>query len=555
MKKVIALSLSLLMMLLALGACSGNTDTPPATDPTQGTTADSGGQTTEPATTEPSSTTDGEKVIRIGRDMSYLLNLDTYLVTYNIIFEHSDAMMDRLLDKNPETLDVELNLLEKMPELSDDGVTYSFKLKEGVKFHDGTDLTSEDVKYSFERFYNKDTASVNTWVCDFIVGAKAMMEGTATELEGVEIIDDYNFTITLEYPYTAFDTILAVSMLPIMPSEAREAAGDSWGVSTFVGSGQYMLDEFQPGVFLRMVKNPNYHGKVAEVDAIEITHMDYDTCLIEWEAGTIDATSINSLDLVSDYEARFPNNVLGQVLVGSIYVQLNQDIAPLDDIEVRKAIAMATDKTAISEGYYNGLVMTANTLLPDGIPGHNPNAPDNVYDPAGAKQLLTDAGYPDGITITGVCRDSSVTFKDMLQILKQQWAEAGITLEIELVDAAGWTDRRTSGNCEVWLGNWYADYIDGDMYMASLFHSDYATFFSTGFRYPEFDAKIAEGRTLPADQKQDFYAEMDNFLVYENYAIVPLYQDKGFILVSDRIDGVFQKKDMLWSYKDAKIVE
>ena len=550
MKKLLAFSLACIM-LFAMAACA------PEDSGTTTTTApsSSSGTTTKPADTTSGSQTGGEKIVRCGRELSSLGNLDVWLTTYNIIFEHSDAILDRLIDKNPDTLDLELNLLESFPTLSDDGLTYSFKLKEGVKFHDGTELTTEDVEFTFIRFFYRDGASVNAELVAMIKGADAMMKGEATTLEGFEIVDKYNFNITLEYPYTAFESILSISMLPILPKKACTEAGDKWGIDVFIGSGPYILKEFTPFVKLRMDKNPDYHGKVPEVDAIEVIHMDYDTALLEWEAGTIDIAVFQSLELVADYQARFPNNVLGQEYVGTIWLQLNQDLEPLNNLKVRQAIAHATDKSEIVQGYKDGYVKTANTILPNGIPGHNPNAPDNVYDVELAKTLLAEAGYPEGFTMTATCRDVSTSTQEMLQILKQQYAKVGITLEIEMVDAAGWLDKRSNGNVMFWFGNWYADYIDGDMYMFSLFHSQFATFFSTGFRNDWWDEQVMYARTLSGQEKIDQYMMMDNYLVYEDYAIIPLYQDKGFMLQSDRVEGVFLKKDMLFTYTGAQIVE
>jgi len=319
--------------------------------------------------------------------MSRLLDLDVWRSTVTVAYESSDAIMDRLLDKNRHTMELELNLLEKFPELADDGVTYSFKLKEGIRFHDGAELTTEDVKYTFERFYAKEAANLNTFLCTFIVGCKEMMDGEADTLEGFTIIDKYNFTIKLERPFTAFTTILAVSPLPILPKHVVEAAGEEWGKSVLIGSGQYILEEFVPGVRLRMTQNPNYHGKVAEVDAIEIVHMNEDTALLEWEAGTIDVTPIFALDLVPDYLARFPRNVFDQEYIAVTRIQFNTSLSPLDDVNVRKAIALATKKTAITDDYYGGLVSVCHTMLPAGLPQHNPNVRESTYDPAAAKQL------------------------------------------------------------------------------------------------------------------------------------------------------------------------
>ena len=130
-------------------------------------------------------------------------------------------------------------LAEDLPAISDDGLVYSFKLREGVKFHDGSDLTTEDVKYTFERMFKPETGAKSTYMYSMIKGADAMLNGEATELEGFEIVDDYNFNITLNAPFSCFTQNLGILYAYIAPSEACEAAGADWGITTLIGTGPY----------------------------------------------------------------------------------------------------------------------------------------------------------------------------------------------------------------------------------------------------------------------------------------------------------------------------
>lgn len=495
----------------------------------------------------------GDRIVRIGRVMNNLTTLDVWRTSLNPTFQVSDAMMDRLLDKNPETLELECNLLEDFPTISEDRKTYTFKLKEGVKFHDGTELTSEDVEFTFNYFYNRDTASDNTWVCEVIKGCQEMMNGEADTLSGFKVIDKYTFSIELLYPYSAFESVLAVSMLPILPKKARLEAGDEWGLTVLVGSGPYKLKSFEPGKSLEMEVNPDYHGKVPNVDGIKMINMDTSTALIEWEAGNIDVAEVPS-ELVPDYESRFPNNLKKQVLVGTVRLQLNCTIPPLDDLNVRKAIAMAIDKTELVDGYFNNNVVAINGIIPEGIPGFNNNMPsDFKYDPEGAKQLLTDNGYPNGVTITATVRESSTSFPKELQILKEQLAKANINMEIEKIDSAGYTEKRNSNNMQCMLADWYADFIDADMYLYSLFHSDYSSSYSVGLNDSWYDSQVELARALEGDEKRELYEKLDDYLAYEVFSFVPLYQDQIFIVTSDRVDGVFVKKDCLYTFANASI--
>lgn len=503
--------------------------------------------------TDGNKTSGGDRIVKYGSRMANVQTLDVWQNSLNSVFQLSDCVMDRLLDKNPETLELECNLLEDFPTVSDDGLLYTFKLKKGIKFHDGSDFTTDDVKFTFEFFYAKDTASNNTWVCDVIKGCDEMMNGTAEELSGFMIIDDYNFSIEIKYPYAAFESILAVSMLPILPHEARLDAADRWGTSVLVGTGPYKLEEFTPSEFIKLSVNKDYHGSVPDVDGIEVKNMDDSTALMEWEAGNIDLCGVPT-EQVDAYRKNFSNNFRETTVVGSTRLQLNMSVAPLNDPIVRQAVFLSIDRDAIVNGYYKGNVKPINGIIPEGIPGYNKDAPDIEYNPVKAKQLLSDNGYPNGVTIQAQIRDSSTDWIQVLQLIKEQLAEAGITMEIEQLDSGTYLDRREANTMTCFLSDWYADYIDGDMYMFSLFYSTNALHNSTGVNDSWYDEEVSRARSLTDQvERTKIYRELDNYLVNELRDYVPLCQEVQFMLCSDRVSGVFMKNDLLMTFSHASI--
>lgn len=551
MKKKIALLLAL-VMLLSLVACGGNNSSDNAANDSANSsnastnTPDDSGASDADTSSEP-------KIIRVGASMSSVNNLDVWITTYPNIYELSDLVFDRLLEKDPETLEVYPSLLSKMPEVSEDGLVYTFELKEGVKFHDGSDLTTEDILYTFEYFLDSQKGSYNAWVLDMVQGMFEKYYQGAETLTGLSIIDDYHFTITLTAPFSAFPDVLAGSYLPILPSDAHAANADTWGTSTLIGTGPMKLESFEPGVELKLVTNEEYHGDVLAFDGLTVTNMDGDTALLEWEAGNIDVCDI-STDMVEYYRESYPDNLQEASFVGGEWLSFNMAMEPLDDIAVRQALCYATDRSKIVTGYFNDNVTTATAIIPIGMPGHDDNAADYSFDLAKAKQTLADAGYTDGVTVTcGVIEGSGA--QQIFQILQQDWAEAGITLEIELIDSATWTEQRSTGNCAIYMLNWYADYIDADMFMNGVYNSGMATFLSTGFADEWFDEQLKVGRSLPAEEKAAFYAKLDHYLCSEVYAACPVFYSMGFTLVSDRVEGVVYKGDYCHSYINATIVE
>ena len=534
--------------------------------------AAAGGETTSPDDTnqnpddppgdtpDDSDTAPVDNVVRMGRDMASVGNLNSLLTTYNSIFEVSDCVFDQLIRKNPYTLELEPNLIVDFPEISNDGTLFTFELKQGVKFHDGTELTAKDVQYTFSRFFDPDSGNLNGWMANMIKGSQDMIDsgtnGQIDTLESVVVIDDYHFSIELEYGYTAFLAVLAVAPLNIVPMDACEAAGDRWGIDTLIGTGPFKLESFNPNNEIVLVRNDDYHGEVVQLDGVEILNMDANTALIEWEAGTIDVCSV-STSLVDGYldNPDYADNVQFTEYIGIHCLNFNQDLEPFDDQRVRLAVGLATDIQSLCDGYFQGHIKPAKSLIPKGVLGYDDSLPELEYDPERAKELLADAGYPDGITITATMTEGS-DWDKIYQVLQEQYKLANITLEIEKVDSAGWLDKRSTGNVQFYMMNWYADFVDPDNFLYSLYHSSVATFFSSGMNDPEWDAKLDAGRLITdLDEKQEYYADLEYWLSREHVAEWPLYAPAGYTLVSDRVHEVFCKSDFLMSFTEGYIEE
>lgn len=165
-------------------------------------------------------------------------------------------------------------LITKLPEISDDGLTYSFELKPDVKFHDGTTLTSSDVEFTFTRIFEPSDKNVSTWMCDMILGGKEMLEGKAEELEGFKVIDDTHFEITLDKPYSAFMSVLATPQMVIYPEKAYKEAGEDWGGKVYIGTGPYKVNEFDPKNKVILERYDEYHGGAKKLDEIVYLNMD-----------------------------------------------------------------------------------------------------------------------------------------------------------------------------------------------------------------------------------------------------------------------------------------
>ena len=536
-KSVLALSLAASMMLAGCGGGSGDA----ADGSSQGESVQAEGGASE-----------GENILTFANVFENMDILDVHKSTVTDVMQTGPLICEPLLQ-----YDLDRNLvpclLESLPEVSEDGLTFSCKLKEGVKFHDGTELTSADVEYTFNRIFDPDTQNVNTWLCDMILGAKDMLDGNAETLAGFKVIDDYNFEIQLEYPYSAFMNVLACPQMLIYPKDACEAAGDQWGVTTFVGTGPYVFDEFEPKDHVTVKRFDDYHGTPATLDGITVYNMDQNTMLLEYEAGNLDIAYVDP-KVVSAYKTdEFANNLKQVDMMAIITMNLNTSMAPLDNPKVREAIGYAVDQESLVQNYLQGSGAATDTLIPPGVLGHDDSKPATKYDPEKAKALLAEAGYPDGISLTTyVSEEAEVA--DVAVVLKEQLKASNIELDIQQVDAASYTDIRGQGEVQVPFLTWYKDIADPDNFLYTFYHSTNSDFFSSCWHDERTDTDLETGRTIgDLEEREALYKALDSYLVDEQCIAVPLYNPVRYWLIADGIGNYsFDDSmiDMSWATKE-----
>lgn len=476
----------------------------------------------------------------IGLDMTNLTTLDVWYSDWNETFELSDAVFDRLFDKNPDTLELELNLLADWPTISDDGLTYTCKLRDDVKWSDGEPLTAKDVEFTCNYFYSK---SENTWISETIQGSEEVENGEAETVSGFKLIDDYTFEITLKEPYSAFEATLATSMMPVLPAHLRTQYDKEWGTTVMpVGSGPYKVESFTAGVQCTLVPNENYRGTKPNCDHLIIKHMDYSTAMMEYEAGNIDMFVLNT-DQVEDAKNRLGSNLHELLVVGGTRIGLNCEMAPLDDVRVRKAFALAIDVDSIIDGYYKGSVAPLNGVIPYGIPGNDNTLEKTPYDPDQAKALLAEAGYADGITLDVQIKESQADFANIFQLIQEQVSKVGITLNITKMDSSAYSETRQNSEICVTMTQLYADFIDSHQYVYNQFHSSISDRRSICLHDDYFDELAQSARYVSGEENAKIAKQCDEYLCKEVWATIPICQDKKFYLLSDRVEGLFLKSD------------
>ncbi len=423
-------------------------------------------------------------------------------------------------------------LAEDFPEISDDNLEYTFKLREGVYFSNGVELTTADVKYTFERMFRPETAATSTYMYDMIVGASEMLAGEADELAGFEIVDDYTFKITLEEPFSCFTQNLGIIYACIYPAEACEEAGDEWGITTLIGTGPYLFTSADTTKVVLM-KNENYWGDQvddfynANFDEIDVIFYDDDnTRMMAFENGDLDITQVATSEYLQYIDTDIADLMHEYYPLGTIFLSLNVseeyngEPNPLSNAQVREAMSMAIDRDTMVESHLNGLGIAATGNINPYELGFAERDP-YPYDPEGAVELLAEAGYPDGFTFTATIRSQDQT--DMV-VVQSDLAQIGVDMELEVVESGIWTSERNAGNLQAQWAGWYPLYADADNNIYSYFHSSNSAGKSSYYNNPEFDALMDAARaTTDNDERQKLYEEADEILSREDYGSIPLY--------------------------------
>lgn len=526
-KKLLSLLLAL-VMLFALAACnSGETTTDENQDPS--------GQTNEGETQTPDEGGAEAMELRFGQ-INPKAPLDRTVGTYIQTGQITEWVYEGMYRINPETGELEPCLAESY-DVSEDGLTYTFHLREGVKFHDGTDFTSADVKYSFERLLTPSTNALIGEDYNMIVGAVEMMNGEATELAGLTCPDDY--TVVIETNEVMALTMMFIAPTPIYPEEACSEAGADWGLQlNAIGTGPYKLVE-NTDTQIIIEKFDEYWGGADAVQVDRVVYMQYNdtaTMQLAYQNGDIDSYIIDATQ-VADFRETIPDEVKSAPTYGHFFTIMNQSMAPFDDIKVREAFAYAIDLEAITNDLLNGTMEPASCLLAPSVMGHEGR--DVIqYDPEKAKQMLADAGYPDGVSFEAYTTSLTGQGGQMLVAMQAQAQPAGFTMEITQVDAATWTEMRNSGQVPFALGNWYLGIPEADGILYGFFHSSNNKYFSVMYENEEYDALVESARLeLDTDKRIELYKQADDMLVLEDFVTTPICYPTSFYLVKPYVQN------------------
>jgi peptide/nickel transport system substrate-binding protein len=432
---------------------------------------------------------------------------------------------DRLIDNVPGTTDLVPALATEWT-ASEDGLKWTFKLRQGVKFHDGTDFNAEAVKANVERWWDPNNKlgfrdSGKTYVIwqNLFGGFKGE---EASILEAVTVVDPSTVELTFKQPFAAFPAAISSGYFGMASPAAIEKAGARYGIagSTAVGTGPYVLKEWRSGDRIILEKNPNYwnQGSPKTEQLVFRFIAEPASRLAELRAGSIDFT----VDLAPDQLNEIKNDTnLDVVLRPSLnvgYLGLNPAYEPLAKVEVRQAIAMAINRKAIVDSFWSGLGTTDGHFTPASFSKfQDASLGDYEYNPEKAKQMLADAGYPNGFDLQlwymPVSRPYFPTPKPIAEAFAADLSAIGIRVSLQTKDWAAYLeDRNKAPGYQAFMLGWTADYGDPDNFYYPHFGRDSTNDIGKWKDEKVFQLLDDARKTGDPSEREKLYAQVDKLL-------------------------------------------
>ena len=552
-------------MAASLAACGGSASTAASTET-------STAASTEAATGEESTGTASGFTVQYGPNPETLdPALNSSIDGANTLITVFEPLL--LIDENNEVIPGQAESYT----VSDDGLVWTFTMRDGLKWSDGSDLTAKDFEYSFKRLAAPDTAAP---YAETVVG---MIDGyedavgnpdadgnmtTEPDFDALNVVaseDGKTLTVTLSYPCAYFDKLAAFAAMSPVQQATVEANGDAWctEADTYVCNGPYYISDWIPSERIVLTKNPNYVGGW---DSSKIVSDTITLLLLEDSSAAYAAYNSGEAQLIKDVptdeipsltKAEDGGDFYVDTILGTYYLSLNDQKEPFTDPNVRKALSLAIDRDYVANTIMQGTYTPAYNLVGPGIVDESGMFYDNAnggktyisddYEAnlEAAKQALADAGYPNGEgfpTIEYSTNDAGY-HTPVAEYLQQAWGELGITVNINKVEWASFTPLRRAGDYDASRNGWVMDYNDP---------SNMLELFTTGngnndgkYSNAEFDAAIEASKV--ADKSVHFQKlhEAEDILM-NDYACIPVAYYNDFWLQSPSLKGTWHSPYGYW---------
>ncbi|GAE26742.1 dipeptide-binding ABC transporter [Halalkalibacter wakoensis JCM 9140] len=533
--KRITLFLFVLLVSLLFVGCSSESTTPESS-------------TDDAATDTPT----GNKVVVVGLEAEPT-SLDAHQLSDYNSSRAAMELYDQLVEFKDESTDIVPGLAEKW-DVSDDGLKYTFYLREDVTFHDGTPFNAEAVKFSIDRQIDSDHPFHDT-------GQFAYADYTFGPVESVEVDDEFTVTFTLNEAYAPFLSNMAMHAASIVSPTAVEEHGADFTKNP-VGTGPFKFVSWNPGVEVVLEANPDHFEGAPNVDQIIFKPItEPQTRLAELEAGNMDLIVNVPPDDLARLEADDSLQIIEQAGMHVWWTSFNTQREPFNDVKIRQAINYAINKEAIVDGILQGTGEVANSPVPPVVWGHNPNVSNYEYNPEKAIELLEEAGYPDGFELTYWVPESGSGMQQpqaMAAAIQSDLSKVGIDVTIQTLEWGTYLDKVfvpvEENDMDMHQMSWIGDNGDPDNFLYALLGGEQwptAGFNSSYYENAEVDELLKEARiTKDKGERTEMYEKAQE-LIMEDAPWVIIDHEMQIVATSKRLQnfklhptGVFRFSDV-----------
>lgn len=445
-------------------------------------------------------------------------------------------------------------------ENEDGTVTYTFKLRDGIKWSDGKDVTAGDFEYAWKRLVDPATAADYSYMLDCVVNANEIIAGEkdASEL-AVKAVDDKTFEVTLVNDLPYFEELCAFPAMMPVRQDIIEKAGDNWtfDVATYISNGAYKMKEWTHNSQIVVEKNENYYDyEKLGPETITFKLMDNQNAMLS-------GFNSGELDFIEDVpQAEIANLIASGDMkivdyIGTYYVCFQTQKAPFDDARVRKAFSLAIDRTYIVNqvtqsgqveaggfvpaGVYDAEGATGDDFRTVGGDYYKPTDADYEANCEEARALLAEAGYPDGegFPVVEYLYNTSDAHKAVAEALQYMWEEElGVKVTLNNQEWAAFLQTRKDGDYSIARNGWIADYNDPisflDMWMTGGGNND------AQYANEEYDSLIKEAKTTTdVKERMELLHKAEDKIIGEDNALAPLYFYTQKYMLADGIEGLY----------------
>ncbi len=455
-------------------------------------------------------------------------------------------LYDGLVEINPKDGKIVPCIAESW-KVSKDGMTWIFKIKNGIKFHNNKTVNAYDVKYSLERILKPSTRCPRTWVLEPIKGAKEFMAGESNTVAGINIIDSLTVKISLKEPFAPFISHLAMTIASIVPNGSNDLRNKP------CGTGPFELERYVRDVEIVLSSFDKYYGKRASIKKVVFRVVPNDIVAYEqYKAGEIDFLNPVPSGLVISVRKKFPNEFHKWPIMELRYLGMNMDKQIFKEHPgLRKAISLAVDRKGIAKIIYEDVVAPTCNIIPPGLRGYVLDTTCYRRNLKLAKEYLKKEGFEngDGLPELTLLYNSKEVESRLWQFVKANLEEAGFKIKLKSLEWGTFLSAVRKGECDLFRGSWVADYPDAHNFMYILFNSKNCGAAGNYSRYnnKEYDKISEQAKVLSDNNKREkMYLKLQK-IIKNDMPVCPLFFGGDAILLKEKWKGFIPSVQGAWA--------